>query len=243
MRSSCPRELSQSHSRDRAARSRSRRDASAARSRARLVVRHELALAMTVQVQHADPASLRRSAPPNSTMLHEVQRHADDVPNAECDRAHVHVREVAVEEVRDDLGLTGSETPPPAPSDWSRTRCPSASAWRDPRASRISSSFAGVYEHDERALRVRRCESRHRGRGRARPSSTRPYPSALNPLSSMVIARRSTRTPLVNRSDAYRSSSADPERHIQRRRHAQSGRRHPDFSSHSVTGSPLTNVP
>ena len=55
---------------------------------------------------------MRRSSPSRLgrlDVLHEVQRHADDVADAERDRAHVHVGQPAVEQVGDDLGLARAE--------------------------------------------------------------------------------------------------------------------------------------
>ena len=72
--------------------------------------------------------------------------------------------------------------------------------------------------------------------------STRPDPSARNPSSSAVICRRSSRAPVVDRLETLCSSPAAGRRG-RRRRRGPAGSRSPDRSSHSVTGSPLTNVP
>ena len=55
---------------------------------------------------------MRRSSPTASAAIdvaHELQRHAEDVADAERDGAHVHVGQLAVEQVGDDARLAGAE--------------------------------------------------------------------------------------------------------------------------------------
>ncbi len=66
------------------------------------------ALLAAIEVQHAD-AAIFGAGLGRFDVVHVVQRHADDMTDAERDGAHVHVREPAVEQIRDDLRLADAK--------------------------------------------------------------------------------------------------------------------------------------
>ena len=146
--------------------------------------------------------------------MHEVQRHADDVADAEGDGAHVHVGEPAVEQVGDHARACRCGRPLPGifrlvANVLSVSVCLVAAA-RElelERRHRSSASMMNARSAPEISIAASSTSA-------STSCSTRPEPSARKPSSSAVIWRRSSRAPVVDRPVRLRSSSAAEEHEV-----------------------------
>ena len=183
---------------------------------------------------------MRRSSPDRVgavDVAHEPQRHAQDVADAERHRAHVHVGELAVEQVGDDARLAGAEDFLGNLAAGGEAAAGQRVAAAAPRAILNSSSSVGAASmmNPRSAPLTSIAES---STSASTSSSTRPDPSARRPSSSAAICRRSPMAVVVALSTggalsaSRKTISAPP---VRPRR-----MRSPWTSGRSVTCSPLT---